>query len=29
MEKVVKEIMSEPDRASELIVRQDDIWKNR
>lgn len=29
MEKVVKEIMSEPDRANELIVRQDDIWKNR
>ncbi len=26
MEKVVKEIMSEPDRAKELLVRQDDVW---
>lgn len=26
MEKIVKEIMNEPERAKELLVRQDDIW---
>lgn len=29
MEKIVKEIMAEPLRAKELLVRQDDEWLNR
>jgi UDP-N-acetylmuramoyl-tripeptide--D-alanyl-D-alanine ligase len=29
MEKVVKEVMAEPERASELLVRQTDDWQNR
>ena len=29
MEKIVEEIMAEPDRASELLARQDPEWKNR
>jgi UDP-N-acetylmuramoyl-tripeptide--D-alanyl-D-alanine ligase len=29
MEKSVKEIMSEPERASELLVRQDEEWKKK
>ena len=29
MEKVVKELMSEPERADELIVRQDPEWLNK
>lgn len=29
MEKVVKEIMAEPDRAGELLVRQDQSWVTR
>ncbi len=29
LEKVVEEIMAEPDRASELLVRQDAEWKKR
>ncbi len=29
MERVVKEIMSEPERAAELLVRQDAEWKRR
>lgn len=28
MEKVVEEIMDEPERASELLVRQEEHWKN-
>ena len=27
IEKVVKEVMAEPDRAEELLVRQDKSWK--
>ena len=27
MERIVKEIMAEPERASELLVRQDASWK--
>ena len=29
MEKVVKELLAEPERADELIVRQGDEWKNK
>ena len=29
MEKVVEEIMAEPNRRGELLVRQDEEWKNR
>ncbi len=29
MEKIVKEIMSEPDKASELLVRQGKEWQNK
>ena len=29
MEKVVEDIMLEPERASELLVRQDAQWKKR
>jgi UDP-N-acetylmuramoyl-tripeptide--D-alanyl-D-alanine ligase len=29
MEKVVKELMAEPERAAELIVRQEKEWKNK
>lgn len=29
MEKVVKELMAEPERATELIVRQEKEWKNK
>ena len=29
MEKVVKEIMAEPQRAKELLVRQDESWENK
>ena len=29
MEKVVKEIMGEPNRAAELLVRQTGEWENR
>ena len=29
MEKVVEEIMSEPEKASELLVRQETEWKNK
>jgi UDP-N-acetylmuramoyl-tripeptide--D-alanyl-D-alanine ligase len=29
MEKIVKEIMAEPERAPELLVRQDDEWLAR
>ena len=29
MERVVEEIMAEPDRAEELLVRQDAFWKTR
>lgn len=29
MEKVVQAIMAEPDRAKELLVRQDEAWQNR
>lgn len=29
MEKAVKEIMAEPERAEELLVRQDEQWKSR
>jgi UDP-N-acetylmuramoyl-tripeptide--D-alanyl-D-alanine ligase len=29
MEKVVEEIMAEPEKASELLVRQEKDWKNR
>ena len=29
MERVVEEIMAEPDRAAELLVRQDAEWKKR
>jgi UDP-N-acetylmuramyl pentapeptide synthase len=27
MEKIVKELMAEPERARELLVRQDNIWQ--
>ena len=27
MEKVVKALMAEPNRAPELLVRQDEMWK--
>jgi len=29
MEKIVKEIMAEPQRAEELLVRQTGIWENK
>jgi hypothetical protein len=29
MERVVKEIMAEPERAKDLLVRQDREWKKR
>ena len=29
MERIVEEIMSEPDRASELLCRQDEYWKKK
>ncbi len=29
LEKLVEEIMSEPEKAGELLVRQSDAWKNR
>jgi UDP-N-acetylmuramoyl-tripeptide--D-alanyl-D-alanine ligase len=29
MEKIVEEIMAEPERAPELLVRQENDWKNR
>ncbi|MDP2676582.1 MAG: UDP-N-acetylmuramoyl-tripeptide--D-alanyl-D-alanine ligase [bacterium] len=29
MERVVEEIMAEPERAGELLVRQDKVWKNK
>ena len=29
MEKIIEEIMAEPLRANELLVRQDDIWKKK
>ena len=29
LEKLVEEIMAEPDKADELLVRQSDAWKNR
>ena len=29
MEKVVKEVMAEPDQAKELLVRQEESWENR
>lgn len=29
MEKVVEEIMASPDKAGELLVRQDEYWKNK
>jgi len=29
MEKVVKEIMAEPQRAEELLIRQEESWKNK
>jgi UDP-N-acetylmuramoyl-tripeptide--D-alanyl-D-alanine ligase len=29
MEKVVKEVMAEPERAGELLVRQDEEWRKR
>lgn len=29
MEKVVEEIMAHPERADELLVRQDEYWKNK
>ncbi len=28
MEKIVKELMAEPERATELLARQEDTWKN-
>jgi UDP-N-acetylmuramoyl-tripeptide--D-alanyl-D-alanine ligase len=29
MERIVKEVMNEPDRASELLVRQESVWDKR
>ena len=29
MERVVEELMAEPERAEELLVRQDAEWKKR
>jgi UDP-N-acetylmuramyl pentapeptide synthase len=29
MERIVKELMAEPQRAKELLIRQDDSWENR
>jgi len=29
MEKIVKEIMAEPEKAKELLVRQEDSWENK
>jgi len=29
MEKVVKEIMAEPEKAKELLIRQDESWENK
>ncbi len=29
MERIVEEIMSEPERAGELLVRQDPVWRSR
>jgi UDP-N-acetylmuramoyl-tripeptide--D-alanyl-D-alanine ligase len=29
MERIVEEVMAEPERAAELLVRQDPEWKNR
>ena len=29
MERVIKELMAEPDRAAELLVRQEDAWKRK
>ena len=29
MEKVIKEIMAEPQRAEELLIRQEESWKNK
>lgn len=29
MEKIVEEVMAEPERAKELLCRQDEAWKNR
>jgi len=28
MEKIVKEIMAEPEKAKELLVRQEESWEN-
>jgi UDP-N-acetylmuramyl pentapeptide synthase len=29
MERVIKELMAEPLRAGELLVRQEEVWKRR
>ena len=29
MEKVVEEVMAEPDRAGDLLVRQEEAWRNK
>ena len=29
LERIVEEVMAEPERAGELLVRQDPMWKKR